>query len=375
MKPNMRIELHYIPIRDLIEGYKDSQDEGVVAYGGRLDVRPKYQREFVYPDDKRNAVIETILKGFPLNVMYWVKKEDGNFEILDGQQRTISICRYAAEGIVPFSIKQPNGDPLYFHMLSQKRSKDFLDYELMVYFCEGDDDDEKLEWFKIVNIAGEKLSDQELRNALFTGDWLTSAKKYFSRKNEGAHALAAPYVSCKVDRQELLELALKWISHDNIKQYMADHHLEKNAVPLWTYFQKVIAWVQRTFPTYRREMKGLPWGELYNEYGSEDNEYDSEYFEQKISELMQDDEVTKKSGIYQYLLTGKEKYLNLRTFSDSMKRTAYERQNGLCAECGKPFAIEDMEGDHHKPWCEGGKTEIDNLRMLCRECNRNKGAK
>ncbi len=250
MKPSMKIELHYIPIRDLIEGYKDSQDEGVVAYGGRLDVRPKYQREFVYPDDKRNAVIETVLKGFPLNVMYWVKKEDGNFEILDGQQRTISICRFAAEGIVPFSIKQSNGDPLYFHMLSPKRAKEFLDYKLMVYFCEGDDDDEKLEWFRIVNIAGERLSDQELRNALFTGDWLTSAKKYFSRKNEGAHGLAAAYVNCKVDRQELLELALKWISQDNIKQYMADHHLDPNAVPLWSYFQKVIAWVKRTFPIY-----------------------------------------------------------------------------------------------------------------------------
>ena len=235
----MTIELHEITIRDLFNGYQDSQEEGVVAYGGRLDVRPKYQREFVYTGKQRDEVINTVRHGFPLNIMYWVKKEDGNFEVLDGQQRTISICQYLNND---FSIGEK-----YFHTLTDDQQAQILDYKLMVYFCEGTDS-EKLDWFKIVNIAGEKLSDQELRNAVYTGAWLTDAKRHFSKTNCAGIGLGDKFVRVEVNRQGLLELVLKWISAGNIEQYMADHQHEPNCNELWLYYTSVINWVKTQPP-------------------------------------------------------------------------------------------------------------------------------
>ncbi|MBO6190415.1 MAG: DUF262 domain-containing protein [Alloprevotella sp.] len=357
----MKIELHEILVRDLVQGYQDSQEEGVSGYGGRLDIRPKYQREFVYKDKQRDAVIETLRRGFPLNVMYWVKNGEDSYEVLDGQQRTISICQYVAGD---FSIKEE-----YFHTLADDQQETILNYRLMVYFCEGTDS-EKLDWFRTINIAGERLTEQELRNAVYTGPWLTSAKRFFSKSGCAAKALADKYVKVDTIRQELLELALKWISGDNIRQYMADHQHDANANALWLYFQQVIAWVQATFPTYRREMKGLAWGELYNEY--KNALLNTAALEEEVALLMQDDEVQKKTGIYEYVLTRDERKLNLRTFDKSTARTAYERQQGFCPRCGKHFAIEDMEADHITPWSKGGKTVGENCQMLCRDCNRRK---
>lgn len=360
----MKIELHEIKIRDLVEGFNDSDEEGVVGYGGKLDIRPKYQREFVYDDEKRNAVIHTVRKYFPLNVMYWVCREDDRYEVLDGQQRTLSICQYVNGD---YSI-----DEMYFHSLPKDEREKILEYSLMVYFCEGEDS-EKLEWFRTVNIAGVRLTEQELRNAVYTGEWLTSAKRYFSKNGCVAMKLADKYVKCEVNRQGLLELALKWISRGNIKQYMADHQRDSNANELWFYFNDVITWVQATFPTYRKEMKGLPWGDMYNEFGKE--KLDIMAMDAAVKRFMMDDEVQNKKGIYQYLLDGKEKHLNLRVFDDAVKRTVYERQNGLCADCGEPFEFEEMEGDHIKAWFKGGKTVIENCQMLCRDCNRRKSSK
>ena len=364
----MTIELHEITIRDLFEGYLDSQEEGVVAYGGRLDVRPKYQREFVYTGKQREEVINTVRHGFPLNIMYWVKKEDGNFEVLDGQQRTISICQYLNND---FSI-----DEKYFHTLTDDQQAQILDYKLMVYFCEGTDS-EKLDWFKIVNIAGEKLSDQELRNAVYTGVWLTDAKRHFSKSYCAGIGLGDKYVRCEVNRQGLLELVLKWMSDGHIEQYMADHQHDPNCNELWLYYCNVINWVKTIFPTYRKEMKGLPWGELFNEFGT--RPLDTAALEKKVAELMQDPEVQKKSGIYQYVLTGNEKYLNLRTFDDAVKREVYERQGGICPHCVAErrekthWEIDEMEADHITPWVEGGKTVAENCQLLCVEHNRRKG--
>lgn len=360
----MKIELQEISVRDLTDGYIDSQEEGVKGYHGLLDIRPKYQREFVYKDAQRNAVIDTLRKGFPLNIMYWVKKDDGTFEVLDGQQRTISICQYVKGD---FSINEK-----YFHTLQDDGQQQVLDYKLMVYFCEGTDS-EKLEWFKTINIAGVELSDQELRNAVYTGEWLTNAKRYFSKSGCPAISIGEKYVSCDVTRQGLLELALKWISHDNIKQYMADHQHNPNANALWIYFNSVITWVQTVFPTYRREMKGVAWGELYNEYHAAN--LDTVKIEKEVARLMQDDDVTNSKGIYPYVLTGKEKYLNIRAFDRRMIRTAYERQHGMCAICHQHFDIEEMEADHITPWHAGGKTDAENCQMLCRECNRRKSGK
>ncbi len=359
----MKIELHELTVRDVAAGYVDNAEEGVVGYGGRLNIRPKYQREFVYDDKKRNAVIDTIRKAFPLNVMYWVQNEDGTFEVLDGQQRTISFCQYVRGD---FSL-----DNRAFHNLTATEQQQILDYGLMVYFCEGNDK-EKLDWFKIINIAGEKLTDQELRNAVYTGPWLSDAKLKFSKSNSAAYLLAREYVTGSPIRQEILETALDWIAKGKIEAYMSAHQHDPHANELWTYFRNVIEWVKLTFTTYRREMKGIDWGALYNEFHSQ--LLDTAQLEREIKALMSDDDVTKKKGIYAYVLTRDERHLNIRAFSDNQKREAYERQNGICRSCGKHFEINQMEADHITPWSKGGQTSAANCQMLCLDCNRRKSA-
>jgi hypothetical protein len=363
----MKIELNRIPVREVIGGYKDSAEEGVVAYGGKLDIRPKYQREFVYTGKQRDAVIETIKNGFPLNVMYWVKTDQGNFEVLDGQQRTISIGQYVNGD---FSLNER-----YFHNLTNEEKNQILDYELMIYFCEGTDK-ERLDWFRIINIAGEKLTDQELRNAVYTGPWLSDAKLKFSKSNCAAYLLAndgGQLVSGSPIRQEYLQTALSWINDGRIEDYMAKHQHDQDAEELWQYFQDVIAWVRKTFPTYRREMSIVQWGELYNKF--KDKKLNTEKLEAEIKELMQDEDATKKSGIYPYVLTRQEKYLSIRAFTEKMKRETYERQEGICLKCGEHFEIGEMEADHITPWHEGGKTISENCQMLCKQCNRTKSGK
>lgn len=324
----MKIELHEITIRDITERYVDNQENGVVGYKGLLNIRPKYQREFVYTEEKRNAVIDTINKGFPLNVMYWVKNDDGTFEVLDGQQRTLSFCQYVNND---FSVNNKA-----FHNLTKTEQDRILDYKCMIYFCEGTDL-EKLEWFKIINIAGEKLTDQELRNAVYTGTWLTSAKLKFSKTGCAAYNLGKDYVAGNPIRQEILETVISWINDGNIEAYMSVHQHDPNANELWMYYMNVIEWVKNTFTVYRREMKGINWGELYNVY--KNNTYDTNALEVEIKKLMEDDDVTKKKGIYHYVLTRKEKHLNIRAFTDSQKRTVYERQNGVCSICRQTFKI------------------------------------
>jgi hypothetical protein len=357
----MKIELHEITVREVSKNYVDNAEEGVVGYNGKLNIRPKYQREFVYDDKKRDAVIDTIFKDFPLNVMYWVKNEDGTFEVLDGQQRTISFCQYVKSD---FSV-----DNRAFHNLTNTEQEKLLNYKLMVYFCEGNDK-EKLDWFKIINIAGEKLTEQELRNAVYTGTWLTNAKSIFSKSNCAAYLLSKEYVSGSPIRQEILETALSWISKGEIEKYMSVHQQDPNANELWTYYRNVIEWVKLTFTTYRKEMKGIDWGSLYGNF--KDKMFDAKKLEKEVQALMIDDEVTAKKGIYPYVLTRNEKYLNIRAFSESQKREAYEKQKGVCPVCKKKWKIEQMEADHITPWHEGGKTSAKNCQMLCKDDNRRK---
>ena len=360
----MKIELHEITVRELAEGYKDNAEEGVVGYGGRLDIRPPYQREFIYKDKQRDAVITTIIKNFPLNVMYWAVRDDGGYEIIDGQQRTISVCQYI------------NGDfsyeGRYFHNLQDDEQEQILNYKLMIYFCEGTDS-EKLDWFKIINIAGVKLTDQELRNAVYHGPWVTDAKRYFSKRGCPAYAIGSDYLNGSAIRQDYLETAIKWISKGNIEEYMAKHQHDPNASALWRYFQDVITWVETTFIKKRKFMKGVDWGTLYNKY--KDEVHNAEAIEEEISKLILDDDVTNKKGIYPYILTRDEKYLNIRAFTPAMKQKAYEKQKGICAICGKHFELSEMEADHIIPWSEGGKTNEENCQMLCKECNRRKSNK
>ena len=360
----MKIVLHEITIAELTKGYTDNQESGVRGYAGKLDIRPPYQREFVYSEKQRNAVIDTLTKNFPLNVMYWAVRDDGNYEIIDGQQRTVSICQYVQGD---FSV-----DLRYFHNLQDDEQDQILNYKLMVYFCEGAPS-EKLEWFKTINIAGEELTNQELRNAVYSGSWVTDAKRHFSKNGCPAYGMGSKFLSGTPIRQDYLETAIDWHAQGAIEAYMAERQNHPNANELWLYFQAVINWVQAVFPNYRREMKGIAWGALYNKH--KDKNWDAAQLETEISRLMQDDDVTKKKGIYPYVLTRKEKYLNIRAFTQSQKRELYERQKGICPICKEHFAIGEMEADHKKPWHAGGKTELKNGQMLCQEDNRAKSGK
>ena len=361
----MEIELKEITIRELAEDYNDNDEGGVVGFGGKLDIRPPYQREFIYGEKERNAVIDTVTKGFPLNVMYWAVREDGNFEIIDGQQRTISICQYVNGD---FSV-----DGLAIHNLPKDKKEKILDYELSVYLCSGKDS-ERLDWFETINIAGKVLTPQEIRNAVYSGSWVSDAKRYFSKASGPAYGLASDYLSGSANRQEYFETAIKWISEDvTIEDYMSKHQKDKNAEPLWEYFKDVIAWVEATFTTKRKFMKGVDWGSLYNKYkGKKQN---PAAIEKETAKLILDDDVTKNSGIYPYILTGDEKHLSIRSFTPAMKQKVFEKQKGKCVVCGEHFELSNMEADHIDPWKDGGKTIEENCQMLCKEDNRRKSGK
>lgn len=360
----MEIKPLEVTVGDIYEGYYDDGEGGVRGYDGRLDIRPPYQREFVYDNTQSKDVIRSVLNGWPLNVMYWytVNNDDEvDYQILDGQQRTISICQYI-DGDYHL-------DNIYFHNQPKDIQKRILDYKLLVYACEGEPS-ERLDWFRIINIAGEKLTEQELRNAIYAGPWVSDAKRYFSKTNGPCIGYGGDYVTGTPIRQDVLETAIKWITSESdltIDEYMGIHQADRTAVELWNYFRSVIDWVQAIFPHYRKIMKGLPWGVWYNRYHTED--LDPAYLESRISELIADREVTSNKGVYEYLLTGNEKALSLRAFEADDALTAYEQQKGICKICGKHFEFEQMQADHIVPWSKGGKTTFDNLQMLCRACN------
>lgn len=370
----MKIESKSIRVKDVFKGYVDNGENGVFAYDGRLAIRPAYQREFVYDNKQAESVIHTVLKGFPLNVMYWVKIGEERYEVLDGQQRTLSIMQYLDH---QFSISI-DGNTYYWDALPDDKYQAIMDYELMVYICEGEES-EKLDWFRVVNIAGEKLTEQELRNSVYTGTWLTDAKKYFSKRNCAAKGLSDKYIKGDPMRQDLLEKALEGICEykgmKDVTEYMALHKADADADELWQYFQEVIHWATRVFPQYYSDMKGLDWCHYFNQYHN--NTYNSAEMRDEVKRLHEDEEVQSNTGIYEYLLSrGKnpfaERLLRLRTFDKRDKMAAYSRQNGICPICGRHYEFEEMEGDHIKPWSKGGETVPDNCQMLCRECNAKK---
>lgn len=354
----MEITLRHVTVRELTEGYEDRQDEGVVGFGGRLDIRPPYQREFIYNDQQRDAVIDTVWAGYPLNVMYWAARADGSYEVMDGQQRTLSLCQFV------------NGDfahlMRYFGNLTDDEQAKILDYELTVYVCRGTES-EKLAWFRTINIAGERLYDQELLNAVYCGPFVMDAKRYFSKPGCAAYQIGAPYIKGTVNRQDFLETALKWLSEGHVEDYLAVHQHDANAAALWGYFRSVITWVATHFPHVRKEMKGVDWGTLHRLY--HDRVWDVAKLEDEVSRLMADSDVTKKAGIYAYVFDHDERHLSLRAFDDNTRQACYGRQKGQCALCGKAFELKDMDADHIVPWSKGGKTTPDNCQMLCRECN------
>jgi hypothetical protein len=374
----MKISLKDITIRELTANYVDNADEGVLGYNNRLNIRPPYQREFVYNDKQRNAVINSIINGFPLNTMYWSvnnqntpdDETDDTYEVIDGQQRTVSICQYVDDQFSMPLLDDKN--PKYFHNLSIEEKNKILDYKLAVYFCEGTTD-EKLAWFNVINTVGEKLTDQELRNAVYSGSFVTNAKEFFSNPTAGGPKLSKDYVSGNAIRQEVLEKALKWISKGDPAKYMAEHQHDEDAESLKRYFTLMMGWIKATFTNTRREMKSVDWGTLYDNY--KDAELNPKELEKQIADLMMDDDVTKKAGIYDYVLTGNQRKLSIRTFTPKQKREAYERQAGVCPVCGKHFELKEMEADHITPWSKGGKTISENCQMLCMADNRIKSGK
>ena len=378
----MQIELQKITVRELTRGYEDNEEGGVRGYNGRLDIRPPYQREFIYDEKKRNAVITTIKRGFPLNVMYWARREDDAevpLEVLDGQQRTISICQYV-HGDFAYDFQ-------YFHNLTPSEQDEILDYELMVYVCSGTDK-EKLDWFRTINIAGERLTEQELRNAVYAGPFVTDAKRYFSKTGCAAYNMGRYLINGSPIRQDFLETALAWKAQSEsrpgmkqtIEGYMAQHQHDPNASQLWQYFNAVMTWVAATFDIARRKafMKGVNWGDLYDRFHAE--VLDKAALDAEVGRLVIDSEVQQKKGICPYVLTRDEHWVGLRAFPDDIKLEVYEAQHHHCAnpDCprgGEELDFSEMEGDHITPWRDGGRTVKENCQMLCRECNRRKGAR
>ena len=412
MALTMSINLTQIKLRDLFDGYENSDEDGVIGYHRRLDIRPKYQREFIYGEKEQIAVINTVKQGFPLNTMYWAVARDENgdkildadgnetYELMDGQQRTISICEFLANHIVVnfqkfFNIQKSTPD------IAEK----ILDYELQVYICDGSVSD-KLAWFKTINIAGKPLTDQELLNAQYVGEWLTKAKEYFSKTNCNAAELmvirgkkASDYMNGSPIRQDYLSTVLQWIADyqgltprsDKGDTYMANHQGDSTATEIKNYYVEVMEWVGSKFKVWRKEMKGLPWGYWYNkvqrgECSGQIIGKTPDEIEDEIKKLINDDEVETVKGIYEYIIDGEEKHLSLRTFDDKIKRKVYENQHHKCPFCDMhkdghtypdsktEYEYSEMEGDHVVPWSKGGKTEESNCQMLCKWHNGHKSA-
>lgn len=373
----MTIKQIEVTVGEITRGYVNNDELGVRGYGGRLDIRPPYQREFIYNEREQQAVITTVLHGYPLNVMYWVRRGDDAecpYEVMDGQQRTLSLCEYV-DGKFSHEFKN------FFNQPEDIRRR-ILDYRLTIYVCDGEPS-EKLEWFKTINIAGKPLNEQEINNAIYAGPFVSDAKRHFSKSNCGAYRLAKDLVAGTPLRQDFLKKALEWIAAHETRQgrpqsvvgYMADHQHDPNANNLWSYFQNVINWAITNFDLrhFRKIMKGLDWAALYDRYHGQT--LDTVALAKRISALMGDDEVQRQQGIIPYVLTGDERHLDLRAFPEGMKLAAWERQGHVCPLCGKEFGYEFMEGDHITPWREGGRTVAENCQMLCRECNRRKGGK
>ena len=373
----MTIKQTEVTVREITQGYTNNDEQGVRGFGGHLDIRPPYQREFIYNEKEQEAVITTVLNGYPLNVMYWVKRSDDAecpYEVMDGQQRTLSLCEYVAG---KFSHDFKN----FFNQPMDVQNK-ILDYKLTVYVCEGEAS-EKLEWFKTINIAGKALNEQEINNAIYAGPFVSDAKRHFSKSNCGAYRLGKDLVNGTPIRQDFFKKALEWMAEHETRNghrqtavgYMAQHQHDPNANNLWSYFQNVLNWAMTNFSLkkFKKIMKGLNWAELYDKYRTET--LNTEELERRISALIRDGEIQKQTGIIPYVLTGDERHLDLRSFPEDIKLAVWERQSHICPICGKEFDFEFMEGDHITPWREGGRTVTENCQMLCRECNRRKGAR
>ena len=380
----MNIHEHKIPICDIIEGYCDNDNGQVVGMGGMLNIRPPYQREYIYSGNSKfkESLIQSIYLDRPISLIYFAKSDhaDYDYELLDGQQRIITICKFIVDRSFAVSIRKD--EPQYWQGLTREDQERILNYKLHVHVCEGDSHD-LMEWFQTINTGAKELSPQEIRNSIYNGTWVTNAKYYFTKKGNQAN-MCNKYISGKRERQEHLEKILQWkvgsAQDAQIRAYMAKHRREPDAKALWQYFRDVYDWIERTFGVdidancWRKPMRQVDWGWLYSEFA--EIEFDSQEIIAKVDHLFKCDskEISHK-GIYIFVLAGEEKYLNLRAFKPEQRLAAYERQGGKCAITERELPIEEMEADHIKPWSEGGKTDDDNCQMVCRAAHQKKTAK
>ncbi len=385
MKTTLRTD---ITIQDICEGfvYNELEGKGLFGLSGKLTIQPEYQRNYIYADGKKDvAVIESILKGYPLGLIYFNKLEDGSLEVLDGQQRITSFGRYVANR---FAVKDERGMEQYFSGIAADKQKRILETKLLIYECEGEEFEIK-EWFRTINIAGVPLNDQELNNAVFSGPFVTLCKEEFSNTQNANNQKRGAYIKGSPNRQEYLECALDWVSKGNIVDYMSRHRYDDNINELKTYFNSVIDWVSSVFNDVEKEMCGLEWGRLYETYHKK--AYDPKKVSAEVQKLYGDLHVRNHRGIFEYVLGGsiETKLLDIRVFEESTKRSVYAKQKaeaekkGIsnCPHCAmghdanksKIWSLKDMDADHVAAWSKGGTTDINNCEMLCKTHNRAKG--
>lgn len=386
METTLRSDL---TVRDICEGfiYNELEGKGLFGWGGRLTIQPEYQRNYIYADGKKDvAVIESILKGYPLGLIYFVKTDEDKYEVLDGQQRITSIGRYV-NGQLAVKI---NGMETYFDGLDKVLQEKILNYPLLFYICEGEEPEIK-QWFETINIAGIKLSNQEVLNAIFSGPFVTCAKATYSNSLNANMQKWQCYISGDPKRQDILHAALKWVAkgEENVKLYMSQHRQDTNITEMQLYFDSVISWAKTIFGAPRAEMKGLEWGYLYEKYHSQP--YNPTKVQKRVSELYADERVTNNRGIFEYVLGGESdmSLLQIRMFEPSVAKTVYEKQTNRAKKLGvsncpmceqmentnrtRIYKIKEMEADHVTAWSRGGSTTIENCQMLCVSHNRMKG--
>lgn len=385
MKATLRTDL---TIGDICDGfvYNEYEGKGLYGLGGKLTIQPEYQRSYIYNDGKKDvAVIDSILKEYPLGLLYFVKTDDDKYEILDGQQRVTSFGRYVTK---KFAIMDADGRPYYFDALPPEKQKIILSKPLTIYICEGEEAEIK-EWFKTINIVGVPLNEQELRNAIYSGKYVTLARAEFSNKNNANIQKWSAYIAGTVERQDYLKTAFEWVSHGDIDAYMSAHRNDDNINELKTHFAAVIDWISGTFKDVEREMCGLEWGALYDKYHN--TPYNPQEVSDKIHELYADPYVKNRRGIFEYILGGcnDAKLLDIRIFDDATKRKVYDKQTKdaeakgisncpLCAigheaNSTRIYQLSEMDADHVSAWSKGGATSEENCQMLCKTHNRAKG--
>lgn len=388
----MKTELRTYSIREVCDGfvYNELEGRGLFGLSGRLTIQPEYQRNYIYADGKRDvAVIDSLLKGYPLGLIYFNKLEDGRLEILDGQQRVTSFGRFVTG---KFAIKDENGMQQYFSGLAKDKQEKILNSTLLVYECEGTESEIK-EWFKTINIVGVPLNDQELLNAVYSGPFVTLGKEEFSNSQNSNVQKWSAYINGSVDRQDFWECALEWVSggKPNIGDYMSRHRFDTNIKEVKTYFNTVIEWVSGTFIDVENEMRGLEWGRLYEEY--HDTSYNPKELSEKIHELYGDPYVKNRKGIWEFVLGGSKdtNLLDVRVFDDATKKSVYAQQTKAaeqdelsnCPFCAighdanktRIWKLSEMDADHVAAWSKGGATDPNNCQMLCKSHNRAKGNK